>query len=152
MSSNTNRAELAKFLCEHWSSQYVACVPSRKMFLLSEGFVDREKAVIMRGSSCELCEPLSCNHDEVDTRFILHANDAKQISERIVIWFPDTDVSVLGIQHYKKIKRELWLLTGVKDKSRFFPLQEIAIYLGTKRCDILPVCHAHQVHFIDLEN
>ena len=109
-SSNTNKAELAKFLSEHWSSQYVACVPSRKMFLLSGGFVNREKAVIMTDGSCELCE----HHEEADTRLILHANDAKQISERIVIWSPDTDVGVLGIQHHKNIKRELWLCTGVK--------------------------------------
>ena len=141
MSSNTNKPELAKFLCEHWSSQYVACVPSGKMFVLSGDFVDREKAVIMRDGSCEFCEPLSCNHEEADTRLILHANDAKQISERIVIWSPDTDVGVLGIQHYKNIKRELWLCTGVKDKSRFVPLHEIAINMGTKRCDILPICH-----------
>ena len=136
MSSNTNKAELAKFLCEHWSSQYVACVPSGKIFLLSGGFVDREKAVIMRNGTCELCERLSCNHEEADTHLILHANDAKQISERIVIWPPDTDVNVLGIQHYKNIKRELWLRTGAKDKSRFVPLREIAISLGTKHCDI----------------
>ena len=142
MSSNTNKAKLAKFLCKYWSSQYVACVPSGKMFILSGGFADHEKAVIMRDGSCELCEPLSCNHEEADTRLILHASDAKQISERIVIWSPDTDVGVLGIHHYKNIKRELWLRTGVKDKSRFVPLHEIAINLGTKHCDILPVCHA----------
>ena len=58
MSSNTNRAELAKSLVEHWSSQYVVCVPSGKMFVLSGGFVDREKAVIMRDGSCELCGPI----------------------------------------------------------------------------------------------
>ena len=34
--SNTNKAELAKFLCKHWSSQYVACVPSGKMFFKVE--------------------------------------------------------------------------------------------------------------------
>ena len=28
------------------------------------------------------------------------------------------------------------------DKSRFVPLNENAINMGTKRCDILPVCHA----------
>ena len=32
ISNNTNKAKLAKFLCEHWSSQYVACVPSGKCF------------------------------------------------------------------------------------------------------------------------
>ena len=94
------------------------------MFLLSGHFADCEKAVI------------------ADTHFILHASDAKQISERIVIWSPDTDVSVLGIQHHKNIKRELWLRTGVKEKSRFVPLHEIAINLFTKHCDILLVCHA----------
>ena len=116
MSSNTNKAGLARFLCEHCSSQYVVCVPSGKMFLLSGGFADREKAVIMRDGSCKLCEPLSCNHEEADTRLIFHASDAKQIGEMIVIWSPETDVGVLGIQHYKNIKKELWLRTGVKDK------------------------------------
>ena len=49
------------------------------MFLLSGGFVDREKAVTMRGGSCELYEPLSCNHEEADTCLILHANDASKL-------------------------------------------------------------------------
>ena len=39
------------------------------------------------------------------------------------------------------MKRELWVRTGVKDKSRFVPIHEIAINLGTKHSDILPVCH-----------
>ena len=48
--------------------------------LLSGGFADLEKAVIMR------------DREEADTRLILHASDAKQISERIVIWSPYTDI------------------------------------------------------------
>ena len=79
MSSNTNKAELAKFLCEHWSCQYVACVPSGKMFLLSGGFADREKAVIIRDGSCEFCELLSCNHEEADTHLIFHASDQSRL-------------------------------------------------------------------------
>ena len=79
-SNDTNKTELAKFLCEDWSSEYVACVPSGKMFLLSGGFVDHEKAVIMRDGSCELCEPLSCNHEEADTRLILHGKLVKGLS------------------------------------------------------------------------
>ena len=88
------------------------------MFLLRGGFVDHEKAVAMRDGSCKLYEPLSCNHEEADTCFILNANDAKKVSERILIWSPDTDVGVLGIQHYKNIKIELWLRTGVKEQVK----------------------------------
>ena len=51
----------------------------------------------------------------------------------------------------------LTVRTGVKGKSRFVPLHEIAINLGTKHCDIYRfVMHfqvvTQQVHFLDVEN
>ena len=44
----------------------------------------------------ELCEPLSCNHEEADTRLILHANNAKQIKPglHIVIMVVSTVASM----------------------------------------------------------
>ena len=128
------------------------------MFLLTGGFADREKAVIMRDGSCELCEPLSCNHKEADTRLILHASDAKQISERIVVWSPHTDVSVLGIQHYKNIKRESFGYALVSRTSQYlFHYTKLqSIWVQSTVTFYRFVIHfqvvTQQVHFLDLEN
>ena len=70
-----------------------------------------------------------------------HANHCKEICDRIVIWSPDTDVAVLCIHFHKKIGKEIWFKTGVKDKSRFIPTHEISCSIGTALSEALPAFH-----------
>ena len=46
--------------------------------------------------------------------------------ERYIIWSPDTDVAVLGVDFAEKFGlKEVYLRTGIKRKKRFIPIHKI---------------------------
>ena len=54
---------------------------------------------------CSEVSDLQTNHEEADTRPLLHANNAKETNDRIIIKRPDTDAFVLSIAmqpHHRK--------------------------------------------------
>ena len=94
-------------------------------------------------SRCREVQALRSNHEEADTRIILHAKHAAQPDRRLVIQTPDTDVLVLSVTHFRSLDcPELWFRTGVKDRQRFVPVHDIAHALGEKMCSSLPGFHA----------
>ena len=65
--------------------------------------------------------PLSpCNHEEFDTRVMLHAaNAVSQGYNRILIIANDTDIIVLGISFFTEIGAEkVWVSFGMGKKQR----------------------------------
>ena len=72
--------------------------------------------IVRKGQSEEL-DLLLSDHEEADTRQLLHAQHASHVYERIIIISPDTDVAILCAAHFDNLKCiELWFRTGVKDK------------------------------------
>ena len=82
-------------------------------------------------------ENLSCNHEKADTRIIFHAKDASITDDRIIIWFPDTDVALPSISFCHQIRKQLWFRTEVKDETRLNSIHAIAEKLGTLHCKLL---------------
>ena len=73
--------------------------------------------------SISLVENVKSNHEEADTRMILHA---KQNSyERILMASPDTDVfvSCLSLQNY--IDGRIYFLTVVKNSRRIIDIKAV---------------------------
>ena len=95
-------------------------------------------------SGSAVVEPnLRSDHEEADTRLLLHAKHAAATHPRIVIQSPDTDVAVLSVAHFSDLNcQELWLKTGVKDRLRYLPVHEIQASLGESLCRCLPSFHA----------
>lgn len=111
--------------------------------MIGGGFRDGEKAVTVTRGQCRVVQALTSNHEEADTRMILHANHAARADRRLVIHSPDTDVLVLSISHFRSLAcPELWFRTGVKNRHRFIPVHDIAHALGEKLCSSLPGFHA----------
>ena len=52
---------------------------------------------------CELFTRLLSDHEEADTRMILHATHAFESCSGVTIYSPDTDVLVIAAYHYWKI-------------------------------------------------
>ena len=117
-----NKASLAEFLSEEWSILASQLLKDNTKLVLGGGFQDRETSAVIEGGMHPVeYENLSSNHEQADTRIILHAKDASITHDRIIIWSPDTDVAVLAISFYHQIRKQLWFRTGVKDKTRFIP-------------------------------
>ena len=103
--------------------------------MIRGGFRDGEKAVTVTRGQCREAEALRSNHEEADTRMILHANHAVRADRRLVIQSPDTDVLVLSVSHFRSLDcPELWFHTGMKDRHRLIPVHDIAHALGEKMC------------------
>ena len=92
---------------------------------------------------CEDVPALKSNHEEADTRLLLHAKQASRPDSRIVIESPDTDVLVLSVAHFNDINcEEMWFRIGVKDQLRYIPVHDASRKLGETLCRALPAFHA----------
>ena len=97
---------------------------------------------VKRGT-CEDIVELFSDHEEADTRLLIHASHASRTSSRIVIQLPDTDVAVLCTAHFEKLLcEELWFMTGMRDNLRFIPIHQVCQKLGQSSCSALLGFHA----------
>ena len=93
-----------------------------------------------------------CNHEEADTRIILHSYHAAGSGyDTVKIRTVDTDVVVLAISFFSRLNvSELWIHYGVGRSARLIAVHEISASLApTKcsvfaptKCSVLPIFHA----------
>ena len=96
-------------------------------------------------SMIQLQYPLSpCNHEEFDTRVMLHAaNAASQGYKRILIIANDTDIIVLGISFFSEINTEkMWVSFGMGEKLRYISIHNICSAMSPAKAFALPAFHA----------
>ena len=89
--------------------------------------------------------PLSpCNHEEFDTRVMLHAaNAATQGYKCILIIANDTDIIVLAISFFTEIGAEkLWVSFGMGKKMRYISIHAICNAMSPAKAHALPAFHA----------
>ena len=109
----------------------------------------------MLNQNCMLdCSCLGSTQEEADTRIILHALYSDKLYQEynvqgcIVVKSPDTDVLVLLVHYFPKMKNpsELWfqtrLITSTKDNRRYIPIHELCKSLSSVVCEILPAAYA----------
>lgn len=87
---------------------------------------------------------LECNHEEADTRIMVHAlHAAKNGHSNILIRTIDTDVLVLAAsQHYEIPAEKTWIAFGIGKDFRYISVDKIAQTLGIDRLKSLPIFHA----------
>ena len=86
-----------------------------------------------------------CNHEEFDTRVMLHAANAVSNGyKRIVIIANDTDIIVLGISFFSDIGCvcHLWVSFGIASKLRNIPIHDICSTMSSAKAKALPAFHA----------
>ena len=100
------------------------------------------------------CPDLFSNHEEANTRLLLHAIHADtrfgdmNVKGRILIKSPDTDVLLLCIHFFPSMRntKELWFKTGTvtitKDGRRYLPVHDICHIQGPLVCKLFPAVHA----------
>ncbi|KAK4885392.1 hypothetical protein RN001_001663 [Aquatica leii] len=78
-------------------------------------------------------ELLVSNHEEADTRILLHVLSAKISGyRRCIVDCNDTDVLVLLLHFRKHLTQEVWMKTGKSDSLRYIPVHKINL---ADRCD-----------------
>lgn len=85
-----------------------------------------------------------CDHEEADTRLLLHAlHCANSGCQKVMIRSVDTDVLVLAVAAFPLLPvTELWLAFGVNKHFRYIPVHAVVEHLGEAKAKALPYFHA----------
>jgi hypothetical protein len=117
-------------------------------------FSNPEKVKMWNQNGMLDCSYLASTQEEADIPIILHAlysdklYQENKVQGRIVVKSPDTDVLVLLVHYFPKMKNssELWfqtgLITSTKDYRRYIPIHELCKSLSSVVCEILPAAYA----------
>ena len=85
---------------------------------------------------------LQSNHEEGDTKIVLHAVDAtSRGATDLRIHSPDTDVFVLALRRYSSLCKNTMLITGTGRNHQEIELHPIYRALGPERAAALPAFH-----------
>ena len=111
LSCGENKESLLSFLCEHWRS----CNSSQLSSLSTMYVTAKERchalypgATPNDGATSNEVFSLRSNHEEADTRLLLHANHAAATYDKVIIKSPDTDVLILGIAMQPQIHKKIF--------------------------------------------
>ena len=112
-----NKEDLATFL----SDELLAQAPADKIIIVAGGF--KEENTAKCNSEMDITA-LQGYHEEADTRIVLHCVHSS--AEFLVVASPDTDVLILLIAHFGKMKcKQLWLRMGTSKKPRHIPIHKV---------------------------
>jgi hypothetical protein len=135
---------LIAFLCDHWRSY----TPSQLGIIASLYVTSEEKCVqFSRGRSgddlvvCNEILELECNHEEADTRLLLHAKHSATTNDAI-IKSPDTDVFVLCIAIQRAIEKDIFFMTGTGNHFRLISIKTIVEAMDENLSQCFPGFHA----------
>ena len=119
-----NKADLARFLTEQLMDS-ADKVPSGCELITAGGFDDLLGAW---SSTDGDVEQLRGNHEEADTRLILHAADACKVGYgRTIISCRDTDVLVIALHFIDILSKEVWMRAGTSKNRKFIPIHQITL-------------------------
>ena len=133
---NENKSELFGYLAEQYI--LVECTPNQQVFST------KGQTVLCSSHREDISSLAPCNHEETDTRLLLHVADAAhQGFNKIMIRTVDTDVVVLAVAVYHHIGvEELWISFGTGKNLRYIAAHNISLALGSFKSKSLPVFHA----------
>ena len=131
---DANKVELFSFLANH-----IAHMEMEKQVITTDG------EDVNCCLPCDTSGLSPCNHEEADTRLMVHVADAACVGyQKVLVRTVDTDVVVLAIATTSKIDiQELWIAFGTGQHLRYIPVHEIAAALGPDRSEALPMFHAY---------
>ena len=141
LSSGTNKTRLVKFMCDDWIKLIPSKLESHQKVIL--GLQDGTCLEIGRRGVNEVSD-LECDHEEADTRMLLHCKQSKVNGcDRVVVCSPDTDVAVLCCHHFHNIGiKEMYFLTGTGTKRRYISIHQTVSQSGKNIREVLPAIHA----------
>jgi hypothetical protein len=135
-----NKRDLTSFLSEELMSKARTCLTQRKRLVIAGGF----KNIDHVATSNEVdCTRLIADHEEADTRMVLHAHDAAlQGFKRTLVHSRDTDVLVLLVHFFPQLSSELWMISGTAKQRNCIPVHTVHNSLPPEVTVNLPAYHA----------
>ena len=113
-----NKQDLALLL----SNELIAQAPGDKIIVVAGGFRTAEDTQCTQ--PLVDIEMLRANHEEADTRVVLHCIHAE--TEDVVVAARDTDILLLLLAFFSSMKcKQLWMKAGTSKQKKYFPIHEI---------------------------
>lgn len=130
-----NKAKLANFL----STQLLLQVPENKMVVVAGGFLD---ITSVRSTDPQMdTTTLEANHEEADTRIVLHCIHTS--AQSVVVSARDTDVLLLLVAHFKEMKcKYLWMKGGTNKAPKYIPIHDLCQCIPAAQVQTLLAFHA----------
>ena len=129
LASIRSKQELTKLYTKYLTENCHGILQENVTVFVASGI--GQKAIKVSNSVVSYEQDLESNHEEADSRMILHlAFAGSSGAKKAVVVSPDTDVFVLLVHHYVKLKAEyIFFKTGRKGKhsnnTRFIPVHTV---------------------------
>ena len=128
MALDENKSDLAEFLSHEMMSKS-ASLPKNCTLVVGGGLPCPDNAKANNIDAKDLC----VDHEEADTRIIIHARHAiNSHFGRIIVKCRDTDVLLLLIHHVGSMDVETWMTSGTSKAMKCYPVHEIARKVGAE--------------------
>ena len=113
-----NKQDLALLL----SNELIAQAPGDKIIVVAAGFRTAEDTQCTE--PLVDIEMLRANHEEADTRVVLHCIHAE--TEDVVVAARDNGILLLLLAFFSSMKcNQLWMKAGTSKQKKYFPIHEI---------------------------
>ena len=123
ISLDENKADLACFLSHHLI-EHGKELADKYEVVTAGGFEDGHMAKSTRKG---IMLQLQSDHEEADTRIILHALDAIANGyDRVLVHCQDTDVLLLMIHFLGHYNAEVWMMSGTSRQKKYYPINKIS--------------------------
>jgi len=120
LSSNSNKNKLTQFIVNEWKS-LGNLLGSTTLYATHLQEVFR-----ITKNTTEKIHEITSNHQEADTRILLHARHASLSYEEIVVSTPDTDVFLIMLSLISDMNIRLYMLTGTGSKRRIIDMNAVS--------------------------
>ncbi|MES9882214.1 MAG: hypothetical protein ABW185_15180 [Sedimenticola sp.] len=106
--------------------------------------ISTNKDTVLTNHQIDVSALKPCNHQEADTRMLLHLKHAaSQGHRKAFLKTVDSDVVVLAITNFNRLSLdELWVVLGTGTNIKNFPIHEIVQQLNPEKLDTLHLFHA----------
>lgn len=126
LSHNENKNKLVIFIVDWWR-KHPDLMKGRNVIITC-----KEKAFKFgKDDICEVPELFS-DHEEADTRILLHAAHASFGFKKIVLFTPDTDILIMALAFSTEINADLIFKTGTKHLRRMIDVTSVASMIDNK--------------------
>ena len=144
LSVGKNKEALIEFFLHHLKNVEIllTSLASVELFITHGKLCDRVSASTEGEVVFEKCSELCCDHEEADTRLLLHARHASTAHDRVIIRSPDTDVFILMLGHKPAIPAAMYFDTGTGNHRRILDVNKVHLTLGNDLCNALIGFHA----------
>lgn len=145
LSNGHNKESLIRFVVDAWKNLKSSDLPSLTLYATRDDMCLKLHACSESSANVEttFVPELKSDHEEADTRLLLHAKHASENGYRAVaIKSPDTDVFVMMAAMQSNITSDLFFLTGKQNKERILPVRDLSSNMPSGISDTLIGFHA----------